>query len=444
MIYIIEGVDGVGKTSVVDSLKTLLPKRFKFVKESATDSAFEKWDRVKRVEDFLKRGCDVVYDRSSLIDEFVYEPIIAHKEPVFSSSEAVARIETILSLCTVIYLHCDKDVIIERTKERGDDYIDLNKDLDVIAAQYENVFSELGIKPRRICTEKLDSFEVAGWIRSIILQKQPKVAEIVPLSCLPLTVDNQYHMCLAHLVQQSDAYTAFYRKMSDMGKFVLMDNGAAEDAQLDFDQLIAMYRKINPTEIVLPDVLRDRKATIEKSSAFIKELNNRGELPKYTFMFVPQGRTFDEWRLCMDYMLDLHRGMISSIGVSKFLDMLSTTEVNVREKAVAYIEEKKIRDNIPGLEIHLLGCSEGAATIRSIFSKHPSVRGVDSAIGYLYAQNKQLPSFECGRPEGEIDFLEGKEPEALSSYLKIFEQLTGVHYNGIDPSWQFTNVYRRA
>ena len=100
--------------------------------------------------------------------------------------------------------------------------------------------------------------------------KEFKVAHIVPVSHLSDTTDNQYHMCLAHLVKESDEYTAHFAKMAADGKFVLMDNGAAEGAQLRFGELFGMYEKIKPTEIVLPDTLFNPASTIQKSRVFLQ------------------------------------------------------------------------------------------------------------------------------------------------------------------------------
>ena len=101
--------------------------------------------------------------------------------------------------------------------------------------------------------------------------KDFKVAQIVPVSCLHMIQGNHYHMCLAHLVEASDEYTKFYRGMSEHGKYVLMDNGAAENSQLGVDELLAMYDKVKPTEIVVPDTLCDMEDTLKKMDSFVSE-----------------------------------------------------------------------------------------------------------------------------------------------------------------------------
>ena len=69
----------------------------------------------------------------------------------------------------------------------------------------------------------------------MVMRKSKKIAHIVPVKCLEKTANNQYHMCLAHLVKESEEYASFYRRMSDEGKFVLMDNGVAESLEFQWN-----------------------------------------------------------------------------------------------------------------------------------------------------------------------------------------------------------------
>ena len=81
--------------------------------------------------------------------------------------------------------------------------------------------------------------------------KEFKIAQIVPVPHLEQIKDNHYHMCLAHLVGQNAKYSEFYRCMSDADKFVLMDNGAAEGAQLPVGKLLEMLRNLEtPIELM--------------------------------------------------------------------------------------------------------------------------------------------------------------------------------------------------
>lgn len=259
--------------------------------------------------------------------------------------------------------------------------------------------------------------------------KEFKVAQIVPVSHLEDIAANHYHMCLAHLVKESPTYTAFYRRMSDEGKFVLMDNGAAENSQLKTADLLEMYRLVNPTEIVIPDTLCNMKATLEQAEKFISEY---ADLP-YRFMAVPQGRTIEEWCICANQLLSRYP-RINSIGVSKFLNII-TKDPWVRMQASVYVYELSVRLNRP-IEIHLLGCDEGPAIVSEISREVPAVRGCDSAFAYIAAKAGNDITHYSSRPAGEIDFLNGKYLNKTRETLKQFEEHTGVKNNKAKETWE--------
>lgn len=260
--------------------------------------------------------------------------------------------------------------------------------------------------------------------------KDFKIAQIVPVPHLEQIEDNHYHMCLAHLVENAK-YAEFYRNMASKGKFVLMDNGAAEGSQLSSDRLIKMYATINPTEIVLPDTLNDCVDTLRKTLSFV---HDNGHLP-YRFMGVPQGKDFDEWCSCVEVMLREPR--INSIGVSKFLN-IATGREDIRFHACAYIQKvARALGRERDIEIHLLGCDEGPYLVGEIQKLFPMVRGCDSAFAFIATQAGETITEDTTRPVGEIDFIEGTVPcEELEARMKEFENVTGVKDNKIGTAWR--------
>lgn len=259
--------------------------------------------------------------------------------------------------------------------------------------------------------------------------KNLKIAQIVPVDCLVETEFNQYHMCLAHLVggsnKPSEVYTKFYRRMSDEGKYVLMDNGAAENSQLDFNSLISMYKLINPTEIVLPDVLCNKDETIERTCDFYSQFKD--QISDYKLMVVPQGNSFEEWCMCA-YEL-LQRVPVTTIGVSKFLEM-ATEDRTIRTRACEFLRPYDV-------EIHLLGCSEGPIAVREARRANNKVRGCDSAFTYICAKaDVRSIGSQSTRPEGEIDFLHDPAIMSLGRLMGEFELTAGVIDNRVDSTWR--------
>lgn len=260
--------------------------------------------------------------------------------------------------------------------------------------------------------------------------KNFKIAQIVSVPHLEQIESNHYHMCLAHLVGQNLKYGEFYRCMSENGKFVLMDNGAAEGAQLPVEELLKMYEAIEPTEIVLPDTLNDCVDTLRKTLAFVHEYK---ELP-YRFMGVPQGKDFDEWCACVEVMLREPR--INTIGVSKFLN-IATGDEEIRFHCCAYIQKVASILGRRDIEIHLLGCDEGPYLVGEMQKLFPMVRGCDSAFAFIATQAGIEIDEETTRPEGEIDFIDGKVDRAdLAKRLEEFENVTGVKDNKESYSWR--------
>jgi len=259
--------------------------------------------------------------------------------------------------------------------------------------------------------------------------KDFKIAQIVPVLHLEQIENNHYHMCLAHLVGDK-RYAEFYRRMSNEGKFVLMDNGAAEGAQLPVHELLKMYETIKPTEIVLPDTLNDCVDTLRKTLAFVHEHKS---LP-YRFMGVPQGKDFDEWCACVEVMLREPR--INTIGISKFLN-IATGEDEIRFHACAYIAKVASELGRRDIEVHLLGCDEGPYMVGQIQELFPLVRGCDSAFAFIATQANVEITEETERPKGEIDFIEGTVPyDELAKRLKQFEDVTQVKNNKEAYSWR--------
>lgn len=136
MIVIIEGTDGVGKTTLCEQIA----KRYDYlyVKESYTDDVKEK---EKRVQDLLARlmsGINFIYDRTTLIDDFVYSFL---NETESTLSKYLIIIQTLLSHCKIIHLTIDPNIQQKRLENRGDEYITYN-DIPKIEQKYEQFYEQ--------------------------------------------------------------------------------------------------------------------------------------------------------------------------------------------------------------------------------------------------------------------------------------------------------------
>lgn len=423
MIYILEGADGAGKSSVFQWLKEHLEDAV-FIKESYTPSLEERKQRVDKFERLLQSGKTVVYDRATILDDYIYEPIMANVESQLDASVTWP----LLKQATVIYFDCPVKVLAERLAQRGDDYIEEHH-LQSIVDAYEKMFTS--IEPYRVdATCSLNALCIQ--IEKIIKKKEFKIAHIVPVDSLATTSFNGYHMCLANVAVKSEKYKEFYRRMAK-DRFVLMDNGAAEGDQLHVDDLIKCYQDVQPSEVVLPDTLLNGKETIQKSKDALKMICSfyDGAVP-FTFMAVPQGATLYEWKECAREMVQWPE--VKTIGISKFLQM-ETGDRYVRELAAAILNDLFKQYNRYDMEVHLLGCSESPAVIDTIRRRFPFVRGCDSAYAYICTQAGVCIHADTIRPEGEIDFINGTTYEGLNDNMQALELAVGVYDNKMTKIW---------
>lgn len=233
-----------------------------------------------------------------------------------------------------------------------------------------------------------------------------KIAHIVPLRFLRYTENNDYHMCLAHLVLACHTYADFYAQMAKDGKYVIMDNGAAEGEELLYDDLLGAYDRVNPTEIILPDKLYSRHVTLERTSYFLDNY----DLSKYKKMAVPQGSNLIEWEKCCSDFLNIAE--IDTIGIPKWLGL-----TNDQTRPYLCKDLKGINK-----EVHLLGCSESPSIIRQCRLNNPNVRGCDSAFAYLCAK-ADIKSIwaDTKRPDGTINFLTDEKEGKLKYLMVDFE-----------------------
>lgn len=255
-----------------------------------------------------------------------------------------------------------------------------------------------------------------------------KVATILPVKHLELTKDNPYHMVLAQFVGESQEYTEFFMGRRDAGKFVLMDNGAAEGCQPTMEELIPKIQLLEPTEIVLPDTPMNSKVTLHKGRKALEvvyaNFDPKVYLPR--LMAVPQGATIQDWVDCARAML---KWPIQAFGVSKFLT--SNIGDNARTVVLERLYEQcsaSERAKLAETDIHFLGChihpkeTAGALHLEGKYK----LRGTDSAIAFIYTQAGVEITHGTTRPEGEIDFMggEAKNVALLKKNIKKWEDFS--------------------
>lgn len=137
MIVIIEGVDGVGKTTLCQQI--VEKYNYEYIKESYTDDCKEKEHRITLMLQRLFLKKNYIYDRTTLIDDFVYSFL---NQTESTLSEYFDIITNLLDRCQIIHLYLDEKIRSKRLNERGDQYI-TNDQIEQIAENYERFYNYL-------------------------------------------------------------------------------------------------------------------------------------------------------------------------------------------------------------------------------------------------------------------------------------------------------------
>lgn len=235
-----------------------------------------------------------------------------------------------------------------------------------------------------------------------------KIATILPTAHLELEAETDYHMCLAHLMENK-TYRSFYAWQAARGAHVIMDNGVVETGEpLSMFQLMRIALQVGVTEMTLPDKLNDRRETLHLHSDALNMLQDYN--PEQRVMLIPQGYTRADWVDSVNDMLSLAErfpDQVSAIGISKFqvngiAHCAAGTMYNDRLQALRAVPQLFTS----GVAIHLLGCTDYIDELMYIQDALPGViRGVDSGLPTFYTMHNQELDRHTARPTGmELDF----------------------------------------
>lgn len=199
---------------------------------------------------------------------------------------------------------------------------------------------------------------------------------------------------LAHLWVQYPHYRDFIYNLidEDVDRWITLDNSAAERALVTEDVLIDIVHQLAPSEVIAPDVLFDKDATIANAIKFRDRMEAEGLLDSTDIFFCPQGKTKEDWLEAYEWALK--QDWISTIGFSKiavpqawftFNDQEWKDDQGIKEArhmAYDYLKEK----NLLLKPIHCLG--QGDPTEFAYYD-HPAMRSTDSVFPVLAAAHGQ-------------------------------------------------------
>ncbi|KKN68971.1 hypothetical protein LCGC14_0446560 [marine sediment metagenome] len=222
-----------------------------------------------------------------------------------------------------------------------------------------------------------------------------KLAFISSPYFLGLCGQGDIEMCLAPLAlrdkyPQRQEYFDYYKLASMNGRFVIMDNGAAEKDQVDTESLLHLMREIKPSLVVAPDTIHDSQQTIALVSAFLDTSRDvRTELHADGYyaplvLAAPQGKTEDEYLRCAETLASMPE--VAYLGLSKF----SVATCFGGKSAPLVVARSRAADRLATITdkpFHLLGADFTLPweLARYAGDWHPNVVSNDSSFAYWYA-----------------------------------------------------------
>lgn len=191
---------------------------------------------------------------------------------------------------------------------------------------------------------------------------------------------------LAHLWVQFPEYRKFILEYLDENPYtwVTLDCSAAERALVTEDVLIQVCHELIPCEVIAPDVLFDKDATISNAIKFRDRMEKEGLLNIINIFFCPQGKTKEDWLEAYEW--GLKQEWIDCLGFSKIAvpqawlpDWKDDQGIKeARHMAYDYLKERDMLTK----PIHCLG--QGSYTEFQYYD-HPAMRSTDSVYPVLAA-----------------------------------------------------------
>jgi uncharacterized protein YkuJ len=230
------------------------------------------------------------------------------------------------------------------------------------------------------------------------------LALIPPFSMLETATSQKYQLLLPHNFR-NHGYAMWARDiLDDDEQFTILDNGLAEGKQMDDIALIAMAAWYEPSELIVPDVLGERRASVDWARRFILLVQEESDDHPYTgsFAFVAQGKDWIEAIECVKQYVDdpLLHPYVNTIMIPRHL---VTAQQPHARFLVAETLDKWL--NTPDVDIHFLGGSKYfPSELKYAARDYPYVRGMDTSMPYVFGMSGAfVDTTESGGPEHRND-----------------------------------------
>ena len=235
-----------------------------------------------------------------------------------------------------------------------------------------------------------------------------EVYVIAPIHNLELMNLGDRIFVLSHLYIKYEFYRDFVQDQKKKGKYITLDNSAAERSLVTEDTLIEICHELVPDEVIAPDVLFDKNKTISNYKTFRDRMKTEGLLDKIKIFFCPQGNTMTEWMSCFEFAVldpDIEVIGFSKIAIPKCFLGENQDDQGIKEaRHLAYDYVKSI-----GLLIKPIHCLGQGDPSEFKYYDHPMMRSTDSVYPVLaakYPSTNYTDSESFQRVPTKHDFLE--------------------------------------
>lgn len=269
-----------------------------------------------------------------------------------------------------------------------------------------------------------------------------KAALIPPNYHLAEFGQGDLHLLLVHLCD-SQTYVHHYELQRERGAYLILDNSAHEFSEgQDCIKIAAWAKRLNVQEVVVPDVLDNGPATVERAiealeiwyetkSSLMSELNP-------ALMYVPQGTKQEEYYDCMTELIRLHRYVAKKrgikrdfvLGISKDYEDFPGGLDNILQ-TVEIVRHGLWEADNTRMHVHILGWHRHLWVLNDLAKNFSFVRSTDSAKPFVYALNNILLD-----PESDPPPYPGRHATAFfKKKMSAFQ---------IDYAWQNCITFQRA
>ncbi len=247
-----------------------------------------------------------------------------------------------------------------------------------------------------------------------------QLAIITPTSELSLFATfGDIHLVLAQIALKDSTYANFYIHEE---KFKILDNGLFEEGRgLTPKELVGAAELVQPDEVVLTDVLFDRKRTLEATIECYQTFKKLYQGKPLQFMAVPQASNQKDW--VQSYIELTNLSFVTTIGLSK-LSIPKATGMTIskgRNVIVDYLSRLKI---VVNKEHHLLGSSNLALQELQYYQTNKErllkIRSMDTSAPYVYGVEGFDLKSNPNLIEKKLDF---KAPMSERQSLKILRNI---------------------